>query len=314
MTSPLVTILCVSYNHAAFLDEAMTSIYAQTYQNIQVIAVDDGSSDGSQEVLLHWQKKQPGLELLLLAQNVGYCKAFNKGWALSRGVFIIDLAADDKLLPSRVEIGVNHLSSSKAGVQFSDAAYIDKESQVIDGHYSRDHQGKLLKPVPQGDIYQEVLKRYYICAPTMMIKREVLEFLDGYDENLHYEDFDFWVRSARDFNYIYFDQILVQKRVLERSMSKFQYTPNSPMLASTAIVCAKALKMNRNPQDNQALAVRIKYELRQAVIVNNYPVARSFLEILQEIEGNSWDYSFWRWLVSRQWNFTFLIPLIKKAR
>ena len=245
MSQPLVTIICICHNHLGYLWEALESVRNQSYDNIQMIAVDDGSTDGSQDLLRKWQLQHSSLELLLLPKNIGYCAAFNKGYRLAQGEFIIDLSADDLLMSDRVKVGVKALTSSEAGINFCDAYYIDSQSRQIRSHYHRDKQGKLLHPVPDGDLYRELLRRYFICAPTMMIKNEVLQALGGYDESLYYEDFDFWVRSSRSYLYKFTDKILVKKRVLPNSMSKSQYTPNSPMLESTARVCEKAYQLNR---------------------------------------------------------------------
>ena len=86
------------------------------------------------------------------------------------------------------------------GVHFCDVELLDESGKSFGTHYQRDKDGKLMVPVPSGDIYSELVERYLISAPSMMMRRTVLEELDGYDEDLTYEDFDFWVRSARNHN------------------------------------------------------------------------------------------------------------------
>ena len=312
MSNPLVSIICICHNQADYLKEALESVRVQSYQPIQLIVVDDGSTDGSVELLRDWQRSHLTAEVLLLPKSVGYCKAFNRGWRLSRGEYIIDLSADDVLLPERVQLGVKALQSSPHGVNFCDAAYIDSRSQLLGTHYSRDSRGGLLSRVPQGFIYRELLRKYFICTPTMMIKREVLEHLEGYDEALYYEDFDFWVRSSRNYSYVFTDKILVHKRVHARSMSKSQYTPNSKMLESTAVVVGKAYQLNRSWDEHEALAERIRYELRQAVVCNQYAVAEKMLQVLKKIAKDSWDYKLWKWIIARKWNISVLSRFIRK--
>ncbi len=313
MPDPLVTIVCVCYNHQPYLEEALTSVFNQTYSSIQLIVVDDNSSDGSQELLRKVQTIQ-SFELLLLPENMGYCRAFNRGLALAQGDYVIDLAADDRLVPQRVELGVAGLEGSKHAVQFGDARFIDRNNQVLGTHYTRDGKGRLLESVPSGDLYAQLLKRYFICAPSMMIKKEVLVYLQGYDEQLSYEDFDFWIRSARHFTYQFCDQILVEKRVLRSSMSKQQYTQQDDMMRSTLKVCQKALRLNRHQSENEALSDRIHYEIRQAIICHHYHIAEDYLDILLQIEGQTWAFKTWFWLVQRRWDFRFLMPLMRKAR
>lgn len=314
MKKPLVSIIVCSYNQGLYLPQALDSVFNQTYDNIQVIAVDDGSQDGSSEILMRYQKEGKPLQVLLMGKNGGYCRAFNKGWALANGQYIIDLSADDMLMPNRVEIGVRALNGSAPAVHFCDAYIMNERSQIKGTHYRRSGSGDLIETVAAGDVYLEILQRYFICAPTMMIHNEVLKATGGYDEDLYYEDFDFWVRSAREFPYWFTDAPLVKKRVLPGSMSKAQYTPDSPMLAATARVCAKAYHLNRSQPENKALAIRLRYELRQAILCNNYQVAESLHGLLGKMAPEKWDFRFWTWLVARQWNISFLSRFIGKAR
>jgi hypothetical protein len=148
----------------------------------------------------------------------------------------------------------------------------------------------------------------------MMIKREVLEQLGGYDESLSYEDFDFWVRSSRFTSYQFLDEILVEKRVLSSSLSKGQYSPDDQMMKSTLKVCQKAFELNRTQSEHQALTVRLHYEIRQAIICHHYHIAEDILQLLKKIEGTGGQYRIWQWLIKRQWNLKFLMPLIRQAR
>jgi hypothetical protein len=117
----------------------------------------------------------------------------------------------------------------------------------------------------------------------MMMRRSVLEELNGYDETLAYEDFDFWVRSSRSYKYCFSEEPLVKKRILPGSLSSRQYVPNSSILASTYKVCLKAEKLNRNRQEHLALARRAAYEARQAIISGNFALALKFLLLIERL-------------------------------
>src|SRR5688500_3802276 len=103
MTDPLVSVICLCYNQARFIREAVASVFAQSYRNVELIIVDDASTDNSASVIRAMVAENPAIRCLLLNQNVGNCKAFNKGLTLSKGDYIIDLAADDVLVPQRIE-------------------------------------------------------------------------------------------------------------------------------------------------------------------------------------------------------------------
>lgn len=282
MQQPLVSIICISHNHASYIRESVRSAMNQSYKNIELIIIDDGSTDTTPEVIRDLQAEYPGLHSILLDENKGNCQAFNHAFEKSTGEFIIDLAADDILMHARVEQGLASFNNrgEAYGINFTDAAYIDTSGKILRYHYRRDKNGRLIEHVPQGSIYTDLLARYFICTPTMMMRRSVIAQLGGYDAGLAYEDFDFWIRSGKITKYCYTDQVLVYKRLLKDSLSTKQYSRNSRILESTYLVCLKAEKMNESEPERQALIKRAGYEFRQALISGNYHTAILFSEIL----------------------------------
>lgn len=291
MTQPLVTVVCLSYNHGPYLQESLNSVWQQTYPYIELIVVDDASTDNSVAVIQNWLRDKPEVSFIALQENHGNCRAFNQALARANGEYIIDLAADDVLLPERVALGVEAMEKAGPawGVHFSDAWYIDPAGKFLRPHYKRNEKGELLTQVPQGWVYRQVLERYFICTPTMMMRRSVLEELGGYDEALAYEDFDFWVRSARRWKYCYTDKVLVKKRVLPNSWSTKQYQLESAQLASTIIVCQKASKLNESREEQQALGNRLRYELRQAIRYRHWYLGHQFLELKRGVWPSFWE-------------------------
>ncbi len=288
MDFPLVSVICLSYNHARFIQEALQSVFSQDYKPVEIVVVDDHSMDPSQKIIDELARDRTDIRKIYLNENVGNCRAFNIGFRASRGSFIIDLAGDDVLMPERIREGVTCLSSlgESYGVHFSNAEYVDEDSRFVKYHYPMDQDGHLLQEIPQGDIYADLLNRYFICTPTMMMRRKVLEELNGYDENLAYEDFDFWIRSSRKYKYCFSDKALAKKRIVEGSLSTLQYIRNSKILKSTFNVCLKAEKLNRNPAEHRALTRRVAYECRQALLSGNFGVALKFAWLLDRLPGH----------------------------
>ncbi len=286
MEPPLVSVICLCYNHARFVREAVTSVVGQTYKNLQIIVADDNSKDGSVSEIQKLKIEYPQLEILLLAKNVGNCKAFNTVYRLAKGKFIIDFATDDVMTPDRIEKQVRFFEQfdQKVGVVFTDATYIDEDGKFLRNHFQFLFRKKLITHIPQGDVYRDVLSTYFIPGPTMMVRREVLDCMGGYDEELTYEDFDFWVRSARDYRYAFLNEKLTHIRKLSHSMSTTQYVPGDRHLQSTYRVCLKAQALNRDPGDHAALIKRVRYEYRQSVLSENYSDANLFYTLLKEID------------------------------
>lgn len=267
---PLVTVICISFNHARFVREALDSVIAQSYQPIELLIVDDGSTDGSAEVIRQWMITHTSCRFFPLPVTGGNCKAFNTAFRHATGTYIIDLSADDVLLPSRVQRGVALLESRpEAGVQFSDAELIDAEGRRLGLHSDRfPHYS-----IPEGKIFRDILSRYFINSPTMLIRKSVLDALGGYDESLAYEDFDFWVRSSPLTQYAYIPEVLVQRRVVSTSMGKQQYRRSSKQAWSTLKVCYKAMQLCKEREDYAALRKRVLYEGRQALQQGNFALA-----------------------------------------
>jgi len=267
---------------------AIESVLQQSYDNIELIVVDDASDDASQQIIKKASKAH-GFKVIFNEENLGNCKSFNVGFGQSKGKYFIDLAADDLLVPERIQIGVEELEQKgeSYGVHFCDVELLDENGNSLGTHYKRDAYGKLKQNVPSGEIYTELVERYLISAPSMMMSKKVLDDLNGYDEELSYEDFDFWVRSARNYKYVFSDQVLVKKLILDNSLSSNQYQRKNKHALSTAKVCEKILAMNKTKEENQALLNRINYELKWALITENWDASKLFIQLKQKLSTAS---------------------------
>jgi glycosyltransferase involved in cell wall biosynthesis len=283
MELPLVSVICLCYNHARFVKEAIASVRQQTHTRVQLVVVDDASTDNSVQVIGESIRDYPEIRFLSWPQNIGNCRAFNKGFAMSTGSFIIDLAADDVLMPNRLAAGINAFASlgPDFGVHFSDAELIDEGGNRIGYHADRFPHPS----IPQGDIYKDLISRYFINSPTMMMRRSVLENLGGYDESLAYEDFDFWIRSSREWKFGYTPEPLVKKRIVKNSMSGDQYRKDSIQLVSTFRVCEKILHLNRTMDETKALNKRIRYEMRKVISLGEWSLALRYFKLLLRNRG-----------------------------
>ena len=283
---PLVSIICLCYNQKDYVGAAIRSVFGQTYQNIELIVVDDASNDGSKEII---KKELEGSSVAFIdiQENMGHCAAFNKAFRHSKGKYLIDLAADDLLLPNRVEVGINDLinQSEKTGVHFSDAFIITETGEVTSTHYDRNQEGKIKDKIPFGDLYKTLIERYFICPPSMMFKRTVLEQLNGYDEELNYEDFDFWIRSSRSFEYVFNPAPLVKRRIVKRSDSTNQFALRSKHAFSTFRVCEKIYHLNTSSKEDRALIRRCKYEILQCSKTINFSLIPKYWRLIKKTKS-----------------------------
>ena len=263
------------------MDQAIRSVQHQTYACIQLIVVDDHSTDSSRDVIQNQVANDPSIEFIPLPTNLGNCRAFNNGLIKVRGEFVIDLSADDILLPTRIERGVEELQTHgiNYGVNFSDAELTSETNELLGLHSEKfSHEA-----IPQGDVFADVLSRYFISSATMMMRKEVFDKLGGYDETLAYEDFDFWVRSSRYFQYCYTPDPLVRKRIVENSLGRRQYLRGSVQMNSTLVVCEKALALCKNQAEFAALKKRVQFEVRQAIKTGNWGLWLGYWKLWRKI-------------------------------
>jgi glycosyltransferase involved in cell wall biosynthesis len=110
LDNPLVSVICLCFNQANLVEKAIQSVLHQTYDNIELIVIDDASTDKSRSIIEKLSKTH-GFQAHFNPTNLGNCASFNIGFELSKGKYIIDLAADDQLMPPRIIKGVKNLEA-----------------------------------------------------------------------------------------------------------------------------------------------------------------------------------------------------------
>ncbi|MDW8295605.1 MAG: glycosyltransferase [Raineya sp.] len=285
---PLVSVIALSYNHAPFIEEAFQSLWKQSFQNWEVIIVDDASTDNSPEIIrqfLHQNPCQKVKTCIFHKENQGNCKSFNEALALCEGKYVIDFALDDVMHPQRLEKQVLFFEKQpeKVGLIFSNAQIIDEKSRFLKYHYPIDRYGKAKVKVPQENFFRAVLERYFICPPTMMFRKSMLQELGGYNENLAYEDFDLWIRASQEYDFAYLDEITTLYRKHKSSLSqKFYQKKQNILLLSTLQVLQKAYHFCKDEQDFKALARNIQYHLRQSYFSENFEISEKYAQLLEK--------------------------------
>lgn len=259
---PLVSVICLSYNHEAYVVEALNSVINQTYPNIELLIADDCSKDNSAIVINEWLKEHPNVQFLSNNTNLGSNKTFNQLAKIAKGEYIIDLAADDVLLSNCIEKQIATFQNSKyknLGIVYGNLIEIDEDGAFLKNYYTEDEQPE------SGDIYKMVIGRTTkICSVSSMVKKSVFEQLGYYDETLAYEDLDLWIRASRVFEFEYIPDFLVKKRILATSLSAYFTQKKNPrtkrLHESTLKILYKAFELNQSKEEHKAMLGRIRFE------------------------------------------------------
>lgn len=257
MSLPLVSILIPVYNPTSDIIEVCTSINSQTYNNIEVVVVDDCSTEGF-KFLEALAFPRFASKFVRLPRNSGSCAMpLNFGIAASSGSLISVAAQDDFFVCDKIESQVElMLRNPNFGMCFTDNAIIRVNS--TDQRKSRTPRRR------GGDIFEDLIfQRFYIPSTSVMLRRDVLLSESGYDEKLYLEDWDMHLRVSRLYSVGYIPRPLVVTRVVASSMSQ--------------VVSASFMS-------NSRLAVLAKWEV--------LPIQKTAVKILafldHRVQGGSW--------------------------
>ncbi|MRX67433.1 Glycosyltransferase, GT2 family [Flavobacterium resistens] len=286
----LVTIICLCYNHEKFVVESLLSALNQDYSAIEIIIVDDFSADNSRDVIKNFLVNYPQIQVIENEINLGSTKSFNKALKLAKGDFIIDLACDDVLLPNCVSLQLKTFAESKfknLGVVYGNVELIT-ENGVFDSYYFPvDSDKKVIENRKTGDIYLSVISGgNSICSVSSMVKKSVFDDLNGYDENLAYEDLDLWIRASRKYEFDFIDEILIKKRISDNSLGTHFFLKKDERSRkinySTYLIIKKAIRLNQTKEEHKAILKRIHFEMILAYKNSNFKLLLKY--ILLEIK------------------------------
>lgn len=217
--NPLVSIVIPSYNHERYLKEAIDSILAQDYPAVELIVIDDKSTDSSPAVLksygtrFHWE----------FQRNQGQVATLNRGWLMSRGQILAYLSADDVLLPGAVSHAVRCLdSNADAVLSYCDFNLIDPDSAVVRRVRTPDFN------------YREMLTKM-ICppGPGAFFRRSAFEKAGvWHTEFRQMLDYEYWLRLGLHGRFVRIPEVLAAYRVHPGSQSfaaTSQIRPEEPV-------------------------------------------------------------------------------------
>ena len=207
---PLVSIVTPTYNRSDFLPEAIDSVLGQTYENFELIIVDDGSTDDTQALVESYQK-DPRIRYFYQA-NQGQSVARNRGIAESKGEFICFLDSDNAWLPQKLERSLLEFERFPAAhIVYGNSILIDENSAEI---------GKSTMKRYSGRITHHLLKDNFVSMNTTMTRRQCFDEMGGFNESDRVaEDYELWLRFSTKFEFRYIPEFLGFYRKMDNQIS-----------------------------------------------------------------------------------------------
>lgn len=277
---PLVSVVIPAYNAERWISETLRSVQAQTYQNLEIIVVDDDSPDGLARIVRDMAADDARIRLVR-KENGGVSAARNTGIEEARGDLIAPVDADDIWYPEKIEKQVGRFLAAKSGEGVR-LGLVYCWSQSID-ESGRATGPKLSRAVEEGMVYDELLMQNFTSngSSAMMPKSLILE-LGGYPAWMTsgLEDWALYLRIAHDYPFGVVPEVLVGYRQLESSMSRslrFMLRGHRMMLD---YLQGCGIRVNPAVAKHQRLSLSI-YALSRVTPVISFKFLRGLVEILR---------------------------------
>lgn len=202
----LISIIIPTYNRASSISKSVRSVLAQTYKNIEVIVVDDGSTDNTKQLIENICDYR--LKYINLDTNAGACNARNKGIEMAKGDYIAFQDSDDVWKIDKLEKQIYALKKNNVDLVFCAYEKINEKKQIIlpqlkEGYVSR----------------KELLRQSIVSTQTLLGKKKCFEKVK-FDESMpRLQDYDITIRLSKEFKFYFVQEALVEMNVGNDSIS-----------------------------------------------------------------------------------------------
>jgi glycosyltransferase involved in cell wall biosynthesis len=215
---PLVSIIIPAYNAERFIGETLRSVLLQTYQNIEIVVVDDGSTDDTAAIVRQFAEQDQRI-ILIQQSNTGVAAARNCAIRHSHGEFVAPIDSDDIWYPHKIEKQVECFlhASADTGLVYTWSAHIDEEGCLTGGYNAGDREGSVLVDL----VYRDFIGN----GSVPLIRRTYLDVVGGYNKSLRdrgaqgCEDWELALRVAERYKFLVVAEFLVGYRQAFGSMS-----------------------------------------------------------------------------------------------
>lgn len=215
MSLPLVSVAIPAYNHAQYIEACLASVCAQTYPELELVLIDDGSKDDTLAVARRYLDKHGGRFrriVLERQENQGVSATSNAVIAASQGEWVHLLGSDDLLYPNKIahiQQAIEEWNCPELALVHADADYVDQYGQLL----ARQPRKSRPAPGPDYEAWHWLFKgRHYVFNPTLAFRREAVLSIGGFDNNLPQEDLDCFLRLSTRYALARVPEILASYR------------------------------------------------------------------------------------------------------
>lgn len=234
---PLVTVFSTVYNAGKFAIEALESVRANSYPNIEHIIIDDFSKDDSVEIVQKWiDQNNYKCTFVKHGKNLGLCRSLNEILSIAKGKYAFGIS-DDLLMPEFIESSVNTLEEAGDDycLCFCDSAVIDEQGNDLGIGYYSSHKISF-DTLPKGYAFDAILKSNFVNSVGAMYRTQYVRDIGGYDESLYFEDWDINIRLLKKYKVTNVNRKLTKYRMRKNSMSTAN---NARYYESLLLICFK---------------------------------------------------------------------------
>ncbi len=205
-----VSVIIPTFNRQEVVGQAVQSVLAQTYTDYEVLVVDDGSTDDTEQVLHTWHSSIRYIK----KANGGPASARNEGLRHASSDYVAFLDSDDLWEPTFLQTGMSFFSNNHDLGLFTTAHWVEPE---------RLHRPRVKHARLEGDLYSLLFQKNFITTSAVLVKRGCFETIGGFNEKLEQaEDYDMWLRIARRYPMVFLNQPLCRWRSHSSNVSRHE--------------------------------------------------------------------------------------------
>lgn len=211
---PMVSVIIPTFNYAEFISDSIDSVLTQTFKDLEIIVVDDGSTDNTKDILQKYSNKIK----YYYQDNKGPASARNMGIKKATGSYVCFLDSDDIFIPNKLQIQIdtfNSISKQNTALLYSNFTSVNKKLNLNIQHY------QCPKFKCHGHALDYLKSHNFINTSTVMIRKDYLYDVGLFDEQLKYlEDYALWLKLGLKYEFFHISNFLVKTRSHNKNYSR----------------------------------------------------------------------------------------------